>query len=90
MQDDFNIATGLFRSKAVFAIGAIGGRSTPEGASETSPNETGRSDDDHALTAIPHGQSANGPNSEKNVFADKPMQKRILRKVNYSSFYLCF
>ena len=65
----------------MFAIGAIGGRSTPEGASEASPNETGRSDDDHALTAIPHGQSAMGPNSEKHIFADKPMQKRILRKV---------
>ena len=54
----------------MFAIGAIGGRSTPEGASEASPNETGRSDDDHALTAIPHGQSAMGPNSEKHIFAE--------------------
>ena len=66
----------------MFAIGAIGGRSTPDGASEASPNETGKCEDDHALTAIPHGQSPIGLNNEKNVFADKPMQKRILRKVN--------
>ena len=83
LHDEFNVATGLFRSRAVFAIGAIGGRSNPEGATETSPNETVRSEDDHALTAIP--QNTIGPNSDKNVFTDKPMQKRILRKVNYRS-----
>ena len=75
IHDDFNIATGLFRSnKSVFAIGAVGGRSTPD--AETSSKSEVKSEDDHALTAIPHG-----PNIEKNLFSEKPMQKRILRKV---------
>ena len=72
---DFNIATGLFRSnKSVFAIGAVGGRSTPD--AETSSKAEVKSEDEHALTAIPHG-----PNIDKNLVSDKPMQKRILRKV---------
>ena len=75
IHDDFNIATGLFRSnKSVFAIGAVGGRSTPD--AETSSKAEVKSEDDHALTAIPHG-----PNTDKNLFSEKPMQKRILRKV---------
>ena len=81
IHDDFNIATGLFRSnKSVFAIGAVGGRSTPD--AETSSKAEVKSEDDHALTAITHG-----PTIEKNLFSDKPMQKRILRKVERNYQY---
>ena len=73
----------MFRSRAVFAIGAIGGNTTPDTVNETDDNEVegGRTDDDHALTAKPHGQGAAGSSSDKHFLSDKPMQKRILRKV---------
>ena len=84
IHDEFNIATGLFRSRAVFAIGAIGGgRSTPDADRESATKDAGRIDDDHALTAIPQNQGVIGASNDKNLLADKPMQKRILRKVNF-------
>ena len=83
MHDEFNIVTGLFRSRAVFAIGAIGGRSTPDAANDSNSNDTiEKMEDDHALTAIPPGQGNMGCGNDKNAFADKLMQKRILRKVD--------
>ena len=72
----------------MFAIGAIGGGRSTSGATET-PNEVAQkentvmqSDDDYALTAIPIGQGIGGSSTDKHILSDKPMQKRILRKVN--------
>ena len=89
IHDEFNIATGLFRSnKSVFAIGAIGGGRSTSGPTET-PREAAQKestvkqpDDDRALTAIPIGQGIGGSSTDKQILSDKPMQKRILRKVN--------
>ena len=82
--DEFNIATGLFRSnRSVFAIGAIGGRTNSDTGGDSSGKEAGdgRLEDDHALTAIPHGQGALSQSSDKDFLSGKPLQKRILRKV---------
>ena len=83
LHDEFNIATGLFRSnKSVFAIGAVGGRSTPDAANEANDTDIKeKMDDDRALTAKPQGQGSLNSSNEKNAFSDKLMQKRILRKV---------
>ena len=66
----------------MFAIGAIGGRSTPDAANDHNENDSiEKMEDDHALTAIPQGQGLLNSSNDKNAFADKLMQKRILRKV---------
>ena len=66
----------------MFAIGAIGGRSTPDAANDHNENDSiEKMEDDHALTAIPQSQGLLNSSNDKNAFADKLMQKRILRKV---------
>ena len=74
----------MFRSnKSVFAIGAVGGRSTPDAPNENNDTDIKeKMDDDRALTAKPQGQGSLNSNNEKNAFSDKLMQKRILRKVS--------
>ena len=68
----------MFRSRAVFAIGAIGGNPV----SEPTDKENESADDAHALTAIPHGRGSIGSGNDQHTLSDKqPLQKRILRKV---------
>ena len=67
----------------MFAIGAVGGRSTPDAtANDSNENDSNeKMDDDRALTAKPQGPGPLCSGSDKNAFSDKLMQKRILRKV---------
>ena len=67
----------------MFAIGAIGGGRDTSSAYDTDSankeNNIKSADDDHALTAA--ATNVLGGHLDKQLFTDKPMQKRILRKV---------